>query len=500
MARSLRAACLLAATFACQSVHGRESEFAVPREQIRAQVKRVALLPTGFEEDWPRNAAFGSEAEQYATQLLGAAGIDAVPSNEYAGTVDRLKREAGGWFDPASGRLVKEKRAEILARARSELCAQQHVQAQLQLRVDVVHAFLVATTASWHGAEESTSLNTGGKRFMESLISGDVRGSLPALSVAAILVDCEGKQMYGRYGGLQLLSVVDMNLAFVEVDPDFLFSDPVRNQAAVRRALRPLLYTSAEIREQDQAQRQAANGIPAPKPAPFKRARIEPPQPALRVPAADLHGQVRVLALRPLKVLAQREMPDPRERIEATVTRILESDGFKVVPSAAYEEIYTRRRAAITDLFDPMTGTMVEARRIELRDAVYQELHERFGADASMELYVVETAALRTGSTVSWDGVQQSMAQSDNTFTKAIIAMNDGTSYVPALSLAASISGAGGQELFVKRTGVQTLRRMNSLRELDVTPDKLLTDEARNAAAVQILLEELGPSAAQPPP
>jgi hypothetical protein len=503
--------------FSANLVDAKDDVFAVPQEQIFAQVNRVGLLSVSFEEQWPRNATAAAEFERLAIEWLTKANMAAVPSSAYAEIEARLMKEAGGWFDPLNGEVIAAKRQSIRAKAQAEFVASHELNGLLELRVDVIGARMFEQKARWHGVTEGARVPSNRGKLMQAFLdhSATVSGSLPALSVAAILSDANGKQLYGRYGGLQLMSLYqdDPVTEFFDVDPGFLFSDPVRNERAIRLALRPLVMTKDEIRKEDAELRKAAQaarrkpktGDTAPDEdgqtlaTPILAARATQSassMPPLRVSKEEFGARVKTIALSPVWSSVGREIPDASDSIEQAMSEALRRKGFSVVPSSVYIESHLRNRPLHAPYYDTFTGALLKERRDALDKAVWAELQSNHKADAVLGSGVIQVMAMNNSGTVSWDGVSQSFSQSENVFARFNASMDIATGTVPALSLASRIHAPDGTDLFVKRVGVQTLRRMAAMGEVDVTSDRILSDRNRIDEVVAILLEDLSPQAA----
>lgn len=488
--------------------------FDVPQEQILAQVNRVGLLGASFEEQWPRSSAAQQEFERLATEWLAKANMTTVPSSAYAEIEARLVKEEGGWFDPMNGAVIAGKRQSIKSKARAEFLATHQLNGLLELRIDVISARMFEQKARWHGVTEIARVPSNRGKLMQAFLdsSATVSGTLPALSVAAILYDAEGKKLYGRYGGLQLMSLYqdDPVTEFFDVEPDFLFSDPVRNARAMRLALRPLVMTKDDIRKEDAELRKAAQAARR-KPKAGDAAQDDDGQtlatpilaartpksaatlPSLRVSKEEFGSRVKTIALSPVWISLDREIPDASDSIEQSISRALQKQGFAVLPSSLYIEAYVRNRAIHAPYFDALTGVLLKERREALDKAVWTELQANHKADAILDPGVVTVMATNNSGTVSWDGVSQSYSQSENVFARLSVSMVDATGSVPAISLASRVYTPDGTDLFVKRVGVQTLRRMAAMGEVDVPADKILADRKRIDEVVEMLLEDLTP-------
>jgi Holliday junction resolvase-like predicted endonuclease len=487
----------------------------LPREEILATIKRVGILPPIYEEPWPRSQAASAEFAQLATKWLQRAGMDVVGVAEYEAVVGRIKQELGGWYDPMTGVLNEAKREDALQRARGEYLTGQKLDGFVQLRFDVVAATMMQDKAYWHGTKEVVRLPTGRGKFAQMFADSVVTtsGKVPALSVAVLVLNREGKMVYGRYGPVQLLKMVrDVNtVEFVDIDPDFVLGDPVRNARAVRSALRPLAMSKDDIRKEDAEDRRQqaasksrkddpggadAEGTAGESAAPVT-ARIAAPAPPalppLRVPLQDLNSRVKVIALAPVTVNLSVEIPDPRAGVEEAMAGEL-AKHYRVVPSSAYADIRKKRFSEHGPYFDAYTRELLPAQRSALLNAIYGDLKLQYQSDAILFTGVVEAVAVQSNGQVVWDGVTQSFSQSENLFARMNAATTGTTSTVPAVSISARLVDGNQSELFVKRAGIQTLRRMGAVKEVDVAPETLLTDAERRKQAVAILLDELSSS------
>jgi hypothetical protein len=165
--------------------------------------------------------------------------------------------------------------------------------------------------------------------------------------------------------------------------------------------------------------------------------------------------------------------------------------GYRVVNSSAYVAARKSRYAEFGPYFDEFTGELQIKQRDALLTAVSADMKQQHQADAILHPGIVEVAAVQSNGQVVWDGVTQSYSQSENVFARMNAAVTGTTSTIPALSITARLVDSNQSELFVKRTGVQTLRRMGAAKEVDVSPDTILTDATRREKSIEILLEEL---------
>jgi hypothetical protein len=498
-------------------LHAKENYFSIPREQVIAQVHRVGILPMTFEEAWPRRATAAQEFETLAIAELGKAQIEAVGSAAYLEIESRIKQEQGGWFDVQTGRVITAKRQLIRDLAKQDFIRIHNLDGLMQLRADVIKASVVGNKVIWHGHDEPARLPTGRGAFAQGLIdaAGGVRsGSLPALSVAVILSDKADKQLYGRYGALQMLTMIrdSAEVEFVTVDEQFVFADPLRNEQAIRTAIRQLVLDDKQAKraEADEKARRSASrkeskgsdgqlddlGRPL---APVVMSGESPATPALdaplKVPVSDIVSRGKVIALTPITVAVGRPLSGRAEALESTLTKVLTDAGYTVVPSSVYRDAYVRNDEPMGPYFDAITGAELPGKVQALDRKVSEEMQASHQVALILHPAVVGVTALQdsTGH-VRWDGVEQSISQSKNALAKFNASVNMATSTVPAISILVRILGVDQQELYVKRTGIQTLRKMGVLTMTDVPDADLLSDAEALRVAFAVVTADLGAS------
>jgi hypothetical protein len=495
------------------SAQAKDDYFNVPREQVIAQTHRVGILPMEFEEDWPRNAQAAQEFESLAAAQLAKAQIAVVPSTAYAEIETRLKREQGGWFNAMTGRVISDKRQKIQELARQEFVRANELDAMLRLRADVIKTAVIGTKAIWHGHDEPARLPTGRNALVQGFLdnSAPTSGNLPGVSIAAILCDKNGKDLYGRYGALQLLTMIreGKDFEFAPVDEQFVFADPLRNERAIKNAMQSLVLTSKEIKAVEAQERtrrtevrktqKSGDGLRDDEGRLLAEVVVSGDSPAtaalpspLRVPTAEIAALGKIIAMAPVSMAVARNIRERAPTVEAALTKALTDVGFTVVPSSVYREAYIRNDETMGPYFDPVTGDEIPGKIQALDAKVSEDLRSSHQVVAILHPAVVTVTALQDdGGKVRWDGVEQSIAQSKNALAKFNASTNMAMSTVPALSILVRLVGVDQRELFIKRTGVQTLRKMNVLRVGDVPDAELLADAETINTAVTAVVDEL---------
>ena len=203
---------------ACGSTQKPYNPFKVPRESFYPALKTVALapvrLPGDLEDPEPVRALF-------------------------AGAIEAKTKEAGGVFDPTTGKADEAKVKALNAAIGRELKARFNADALLTPSIRVVNAALSHDQARWDGVTEGAG--KGG--FWKALVRTH-SGSVRALSLVVVVADPEGQLLYAKGGGIQVLGNVTVGGDFDRRPRSELFADGDRNENAVHIALDPLLLGS----------------------------------------------------------------------------------------------------------------------------------------------------------------------------------------------------------------------------------------------------------------
>jgi hypothetical protein len=172
---------------ACGSTQKPYNPFKVPRESFYPALKTVAVapvrLPSDLEDPEPVRALFASAI----TAKLKNAGIAVVPATDAGPIIEEKMKEAGGIFDPTTGKPDEAKVKALNAAIGRELKARFNTDALLTPSIRVVNAVLSHDQAHWDGATEGAG--KGG--FWKALVRTH-SGSIRALSLVVVLADPEG--------------------------------------------------------------------------------------------------------------------------------------------------------------------------------------------------------------------------------------------------------------------------------------------------------------------
>jgi hypothetical protein len=155
-----------------------------------------------------------------------------------------VRKESGGFFDPATGEYDTGRRLAYRERLAGALRSELGCDARLHASVASLRARFTNGTASWDGTKQQVS-STG--RIVLNVLAGvSESGWVSALSLWLHVTDLEGKNLAFRSAGIE----TPVSLAVME-DQDLLpedrwLTDPARLDAAIESALGP---NGASLRE-----------------------------------------------------------------------------------------------------------------------------------------------------------------------------------------------------------------------------------------------------------
>jgi hypothetical protein len=222
-------------------------------------------------------------------------------------------------------------------------------------------------------------------------------------------------------------------------------------------------------------------------------------KPKVEAPAVDraaIHAAIKTVGMMPIRVPGY--LPDAdglARRYEAEVQARIEAAGFEVVSPDVMREIHARLARSMGGLYDPMTGEPIEEKI---------EAHARFArteylaankVDGFLKAAVVQRTARSVGTTASWDGIEERVTGQSafkSVMTLAASTFGDGT--VSALSFVLVLEDRDGKALYSGIGGLQLMAyiRMGRVpKHVDVDPEFLLKDPARDARAFAVVLDPL---------
>jgi hypothetical protein len=454
-------------------------------------IEAIVMLPTLVPVDLPRATEAQASFDSMIAAHLTAAGLNITPSSEYAAIQTRLRREQGGWFDPQTGKLIQERHDAITLAALNELGERFNADAVLMAKVVPARAnFDMGRKAQWAGVTESVTGKTGALAALNNFLATE-SGFVPALSLVVTITSARGANLYEGTGGIQLLSLL-IGQRFVDVDPDFLLSDPIRNERAVALALKDLLPPSPSQSAGTRTSKRKDHDEPRPPPIKTIRPVVaqQPAQPpALRIPRETVHQQIKVIALSPVRAAEHPLSAKVEAQYEQALTRALQKGGFTVVESQKYQELLDPFLQKANGFYDPVTGEIDDAKRRDIVTRANMEIKEKYDCDAVLSAEFVHISApYGDDSIAKWDGVSQRVYAAEHSPMRD----NPISGAEPAVSFQVRLTDLQDNLVFEKRGGIQLLREKLSNGSYRPVSDRLLLlDQALMTRAVDIALSDL---------
>lgn len=211
--------------------------FVMPQSLFYQRVDTIVVTTVSLPEGVEAPDSVLTWFEDLIEATLRGAGFTVVPVQEYVDIWNRITEEAGGFFDPFTGERDEPRYEAGVAELFDELKQRFSPDAILYPELWIVEAPTNSGGyARWDGTSEKVDIS------WESTVL--------ALSLAVVLQNMEGAELYANVWGLEVLEVYDREAGeFVPVPSEYLFADRVRNFTAVMKVLDPLVNRPAQSTE-----------------------------------------------------------------------------------------------------------------------------------------------------------------------------------------------------------------------------------------------------------
>jgi hypothetical protein len=477
--------------------------YGATRDQLRATVKRVGLLPTRLPVWLDDRQDAEKSLQEMVTRYLTLAGFEVVGSDNYQAAYDRFNKQVGGIYDGKTGLLKDDVAGAVFSNALREFVKKERLDAYVIVRAVPASASYYGQYARWDGVHDRSDgkLPDIVARFLETPNS---EGTVPALTLRIQIVSAQDRVLFGRDGGIELTAYFD-GLTFVRVATKDLLRDSARIERATRIATLPLVRTPREIADgsddpEINAQKMHLKNLP-PQPPALKEARESP----LLVPRDQILGSVKRIALSPIYPGPFKVPADVQKRLTDLVREELAPLGWEIVDSPQARELLLAKMME-SQLFDPLTGKRDEARATEIRKSVFSSLGTDQPPDAILWLSLVRSSVLQKMGDVAWDGVEQ------NAFTRGPVVrkfwsgtavVGAGTSSIAASSINMYMTDSNDTVLYQSRGGLEVLQSIkvttnygyyqssSDADTVDLAPSELFRDPSREKMAVHAALRDL---------
>ncbi|UCG84813.1 MAG: hypothetical protein JSW71_12720 [Gemmatimonadota bacterium] len=210
--------------------------FVVPQAQFYQAVDTIVVTPVSLPEGVEASDSVLTWFEDLIEATLRGAGFTVVPVEEYVDIWTGISEAAGGFFDPFTGERDEPRYEAGVTELFDELKQRFSPDAILYPEMWIVEALTSGGYARWGGTAQQVGTNA-----MSIVL---------ALSLAVVLQDMEGAELYANVWGLEVLEVYDRQAGdFVPVPSEYLFADLERNLTAITKILDPLINRPAQSTE-----------------------------------------------------------------------------------------------------------------------------------------------------------------------------------------------------------------------------------------------------------
>jgi hypothetical protein len=215
----------------------------------------------------------------------------------------------------------------------------------------------------------------------------------------------------------------------------------------------------------------------------------QPPYNPYKIPEDQFRSTIKTVALSPIIVPDGLEKPDQvKAKFESLLDAKLRKLGFKVIPSSEYDAIWKKMMDKVGGYFDPVTGKRDDAKFKAVRTHTLREVNTKLKADAVVYSLIRVFPVPFNSNQASWHGTSESLV-AGGALQKFFSNQFHGT--VSALSFGVNISDPNEVDMYVNWGGIQVLGRVSGWQVVNIPPEEILTNEERNAAAVEIALDPL---------
>lgn len=215
-----------------------------------------------------------------------------------------------------------------------------------------------------------------------------------------------------------------------------------------------------------------------------------PPYEPFKVKRETVIQEVRTIGLVPLSLPAKFDKEDQiKVEFESHITEMLTDEGFQVIPSNRFLEIYEPMKASIGPMYDPNTGELLEEKRDALVEHAKREYRRQHDPDALLYSGIRVFKVTWSGNHARWHGVDEPTTGKRGFLAEFELHTSYGT--ISALSLVVILKDRQENEYYRNFGGIQLLQWVKRGSFVDVPENQLLVDSERNRRSVRIALVPL---------
>jgi hypothetical protein len=483
------------------------------REEVLTQCKRVGLIPVARPAVTGGDESAAARIESATTRALSQSGFIVVGPDTFTKAHDRFNKAVGGIYDPLLGTPRKNVNASVFSSAVREFFTQEQLGCVAYVEAVLIKAPTADNYANWDGAVEYTDGQAN--NTLTRVLSGNTGlGTLPAASLQLQMMNREGKMLFKRNGGVQLMSYFDRHHGsggtdFLYVSRAKLLLDDKRIERALTFATVPFRYTPEEIAagEKNPAINTAAiapRDLPMPPPGSSLAEHDSP----LQVPRAQILASVHRVVAGPLILNDFTPPPELAAQLRKLVHERLAPLGWEIVEHDQLNTMVFASARQKGGIYDPMTGKIDPERLHSAFRGAMQALALEPAPDAILTITLMRAMATQKNANATWDDTQQQAMTLGpvKRGPKLFGGTEDGTAgegAMAASSLRIVLRSTDGTILYDGRGGIELLQQLSLTRQFsyprtdflqhltDRAPSELFRDAERNAHAVDAALREL---------
>ncbi len=208
-----------------------------------------------------------------------------------------------------------------------------------------------------------------------------------------------------------------------------------------------------------------------------------------KITEEDFYGKIKTIALAPVVIPGDLENKEQvKAKFESLIESKLREAGFVVIQSREFAEIRELMTKQLGGYFDPVTGKRDEAKFKSVKEHSLREMHAKFNSDAVLYSSIQVFLASFSGGKAAWHGTSESLSTGGLLGALSVSTRNG---KVSALSFGVGIEDSNGVDIYVNWGGIQLLNKLSGGEFVPIAQSELLSNEERNATAVNISLDPL---------
>jgi hypothetical protein len=199
-----------------------------PVENITAN-KKIAILPSNFivQGEISKIERVNSMITDSLERRFKKYKFEVIGVSQFGKEIDSIKASYGGFFDTNTGKADTVKVKDFHKKTTAFIINKYRVTSILYPYLTVTKAIVENSGIRWHGRSR--------------YVPGNIKGSVPALSLYIEIFDTKEKLIFDNAGGIQPLSKIDYFANTKSVNKDEILKDPADLHEALEIIFQPIL-------------------------------------------------------------------------------------------------------------------------------------------------------------------------------------------------------------------------------------------------------------------